>query len=240
MRLIAAITVLTALAPATPVAGRLFWQTYGATVATDSGCAWNINQDYFVPRHCDSCRYDLLSPCKEYRTKSPACKYLHPLYAGYCTPYAPCHYRRRDHVYKARCGCTPLKYSYGPWRLDRCDKHSGQRDKHPLVLRAEASQCASCPGGGWLALGAAEGAATYYGGDFEALPHVEPMGGTILGSVAALPGRLGAGGATSGMASSGAGAGLSPAAGQSILPAFGITPSTGTPGGGALPPVSSF
>ena len=41
------------LAPAT-LNARLFWQTYGATVATTDGCggcAWNINQDYLVPRH---------------------------------------------------------------------------------------------------------------------------------------------------------------------------------------------
>ena len=87
--------------------GRLFYQTYGATVAAPGGCcAWNVNQDYFVPRYCESGRYGLLSSCKTSHTTSAACRRDHPIYHGYCSPYGSCHYCWRNHVYKAHCGCT--------------------------------------------------------------------------------------------------------------------------------------
>jgi hypothetical protein len=100
---------------------RLFWQTYGATVPADGGCgcSWNVNQDYFVPRTCANGQYGLFSACKCSHYLSPACKYLSPIYTGYCTPYSSCHYRRKDCVYKERCGCTPLKCEYGPWHLQK-------------------------------------------------------------------------------------------------------------------------
>ena len=119
MRSISLIAALTLLTPAV-AQGRLFWQTYGATVAAPGGgCAWNMNQDYFVPRHCDTGRYGLFSECKSAHTLSPACKSLHPIYAGYCTPYGSWHYKRRDHVYSKYCGCTPWSHAYGKWRLDK-------------------------------------------------------------------------------------------------------------------------
>jgi hypothetical protein len=125
MRLSVLFAAALALVPAASAHARLFRQTYGATVPTADGCAWNINQDYFVPRHCDSCRYDLFSACKTGHTRSPACRHLHPVHEGYCTPYGACRYRWRDHVYKKYCGCTPLRHTYGPWKLEKCRKHGG-------------------------------------------------------------------------------------------------------------------
>ena len=107
MRRAALAAVLATLLCAPIAEGRLFYQTYGATVAAPGGsCAWNVNQDYFVPRHCDSGRYGLLSSCKTSHTTSAACRRGHPIYHGYCSPFGVCHYLWRDHVYQAHCGCT--------------------------------------------------------------------------------------------------------------------------------------
>ena len=119
------LTLIAALLAANTVQARLFWQTYGSVVSADdcgSSCTGNWNQDYFVPRHCWSCRYGLLSPCKTSCTTSPAirmspaCNWRHPLYPGYCGIYGRCHYHRRDHVYHCHCGCGPVRPDYGPWR----------------------------------------------------------------------------------------------------------------------------
>jgi hypothetical protein len=151
-------------------------------VTADGGCggdcAWNINQDYFVPRYCDSGRYGLFSACKHSHTRSAACKNLHPIYSGYCTPYSSCRYKWRDHVYKTYCGCMPLSHKYGPWHLDRCHKH-------PLVLRhADSHACAAC---GLAAIHAtgdyALSPAEHYG---LSMCNVEPFGGETLGTVAAI------------------------------------------------------
>ncbi len=98
------------LALASKADARHFWQTFGSTMpaADGSGCTWNWNSDYFVPRYPSSCRYGLFSPCKTTCTTSPACKWCHPYYPGYCSPYGPCHYRRYNHVYQRKCGCTPI------------------------------------------------------------------------------------------------------------------------------------
>lgn len=105
-----AITLAISLALASTANARHFWQTFGSTVPTADGCGctWNSNSDYFVPRYPSSCRYGLFSPCKTSCTTSPACKWCHPFYPGYCSIYGPCHYRRRNHVYACRCGCTPI------------------------------------------------------------------------------------------------------------------------------------
>lgn len=110
MRLLPWLVLAISLALASTAEARLFWQTYGSTIPTTdgSGCTWNANQDYFVPRHPSSCRYGLYSPCKSSRSTSPACRTCHPLYPGYCSIYGPCHYRRRNHVYGVRCGCSPI------------------------------------------------------------------------------------------------------------------------------------
>ncbi len=113
MRPLVLLTLIAALLGANTAQARLFWQTYGSVVPADdcgSSCTWNWNQDYFVPRHCSSCRYGLFSPCKTSRTTSPACKWRHPFYPGYCGIYGPCHYGRRDHVYDCHCGCGPVRY----------------------------------------------------------------------------------------------------------------------------------
>ncbi|RIK73296.1 MAG: hypothetical protein DCC67_18045 [Planctomycetota bacterium] len=207
----------------------MFWQTYGATVATPQGCDWNINQDYFVPRHCDSGRYDLLSACKTLHTRSAACKNLHPLYSGYCTPYGACRYRWRDHVYKVHCGCTPLKCEFGPWHLDRCRKHlrAFKLEHRGDCCPAEFEACALAE----LAQDA------FLAIDGDPLPNVEPLGGVLLGSIAALP----AGSGSAGGPSAAVGGLPAPAAAtQSILPSLGLTPPATAPAKGALSPVSSF
>ena len=189
MRTLLLLAVLHTLLTPGSVDARLFWQTYGATVAADggcgAGCAWNVNQDYFVPRHCDSGRYGLFSPCKTAHTRSAACKHLHPIYRGYCTPYGSCHYKWRDHVYKTYCGCTPLSHKYGPWHLDRCQKH-------PLVLRhADPLACAACGLAATHATGEyARSPAEHYG---LSLCNVEPFGGETLGTVAAISAGVGGG-----------------------------------------------
>jgi len=224
MRSILLLAMLTASLPASTAHGRLFWQTYGATIAAEGGCVWNINQDYFVPRRCDTGRYDLFSACKSVHSISAACKRLHPIYEGFCTPYGPCRYHWRDHVYKTHCGCTPLRHVYGPWRLDECRKHS-------LVLRHGPAGRA----GGLC--GAHEGLAP---SDFAApglihyepkwLCNVEPFGGETLGSIAAL--ASGAGGSVPTVSGVSLGAGGATSSGPSTLPTLGVTPAAV---GGGLP-----
>jgi hypothetical protein len=215
--------VLTAVlcAAAAPVQARAFRQTYGATVATaDGGCTWNMSMDYFVPRTCDSCRYDLFSACKTSHTTSPACINQHPIYGGYCTPYASCRYKWRDHVYKKHCGCTPLACTYGPWDLEKCCKHGcGKHGCGKHCRRTpDPTSCGIYPGGcgvtplascadGFCAGGAYASEAAGYGGfasvpvaDVAYLPNVEPYGVEVIGTVEAFPIRMGGGGMGSGMA----------------------------------------
>ncbi len=146
MRLPVLLTLIATLWGANPAQARLFWQTYGSIVPADGcgdGCTRNANQDYFVPRHCDSCRYGLFSPCKTSCTNSPACWWCHPLYPGYCGAYGPCHYHRRDHVHGCHCGCDPVRSDYGPWRKCRHGRHGcgtgcggcATYGYSPLVLR---------------------------------------------------------------------------------------------------------
>ncbi|HEX6962874.1 MAG TPA: hypothetical protein VF175_13475 [Lacipirellula sp.] len=220
MRTIALASLLTLLTPAAAHA-RLFWQTYGATVSTADGCHWNINQDYFVPRHCHSGRYGLFSACKQDHGISAACKNLHPLYHGYCTPYGACRYRWRDHVYKTYCGCTPLKHVFGPWHLEKCDKH-------PLVLRHVSSGCNACGAAGdVLAPGRetlfVEPACDWY-------CNVEPFGGETLGSIAAI--AAGSGGAAAAPAAP-------VAAAQPMPPKLNLTPAA-APSSGGLPAPFNF
>jgi hypothetical protein len=207
MRRILPLTLLLAapaFTAAAPAQARLFWQTYGATVATpDGGCAWNMGTDYFVPRTCDSCRYDLFSACKSHHSISPACRNLHPVYCGYCTPYGACHYKFRDHLYKKRCGCTPLACMHGPWELEKCRKHC-RRTPDLASCEGCSSGCGGC--GMTPLVGCANG--TCVGGavcdaalepgassQFAYLPNVEPLGGVIVGTVEAYPARMGAAGA---------------------------------------------
>jgi hypothetical protein len=223
-----AVAFVAAALTATPAAyGRLFWQTYGSTVPTADGCAWNLDSDYFVPRHCDSCRYDLFSPCKTAHSVSPACWHLHPVYGGYCTPYGSCHYHWRDHVYKKYCCCTPLRYAHGPWKLEKCHKHCW--DKHCGGLHGTcggaSSGCvvsdfdASCGDVGPQSCGDGACCDEFAG----ALYNVEPIGGELLGDIAALPASM--------MGASGAG--MMGAAGQS-LPGFTMP---ATPAGGTSFPI---
>ncbi len=110
MRFLPWLVLAISLALASTVEARLFWQTFGSTVPTADGCgcAWNVNQDYFVPRYPSSGRYGLYSPCKSSRSTSPASPYCHSIYPGYSSIYGPCHYHRRNHVYGAYCGCSPI------------------------------------------------------------------------------------------------------------------------------------
>lgn len=170
---ILAISLAIALALASTAEARLFWQTYGSTMPTADGCGctWNWNQDYFVPRHASSCRYGLFSPCKSSCTTSPACKWCHPWYSGYCSIYGPCHYRRRNHVYGCHCGCSPIAACVG--RMKRCG-----------ALGAgccTAKFCCCAAGGSCCAVTACSGGICF---DCEApLYNVEPAGAAILGSI---------------------------------------------------------
>jgi hypothetical protein len=181
MRSILQFLALTAALAASVAQGRLFWQTYGATVSADGGCGceWNINQDYFVPRTCASGHYDLFSACKQHHYRSPACKYLHPVYKCYCTPYGPCRYRWRDHVYKERCVCTPMRCQYGPWEdMEKCRKHC-------LCLKDEPCSCnVGCHLGGCPTCSPLMSGQVIVEGS---LCNVESMGGVMLGKIAALP-----------------------------------------------------
>ena len=104
------LTLAISLALASTVEARHFWQTFGSTVpSADGGCSWNQNQDYFVPRHASSGRYGLFSPCKSSSTGlSSASPYSHPQHLGYSDIYGSFHYDRRNHVYGAYCGCSPI------------------------------------------------------------------------------------------------------------------------------------
>jgi hypothetical protein len=195
--------------------GRLFWQTYGATVAADGGCgcAWNVNQDYFVPRHCHTGRYGLFSACKSAHSISPACKNMHPVYADYCTPYGPCRYKWRDHVYATYCGCGPLKHHYGAWHLEPCGKH-------PLVRKHGEHRQACGPAaahtfdpGVHSALAASQ---------WPCLCNVESFGGEVLGSISALSvGPTTAAGPSAVQAQNG----------QPLPPQLNLSPSTAPTGG---------
>lgn len=245
MRLAVWLIAVGALAVAATAHARVFRQTYGATVpAEGGGCVWNLNQDYFVPRQCDSCRYDLFSACKRGHTTSPACHHLHPVYGGYCTPFGACHYRRRDHLYQKHCGCTPLSCYHGPWKLEKCKKHC-------FVLRHEGkcgAECAGCSGGICTAAGSGE-LATDCGepnvgvamADPMMLPNVESMTAETLGYIPALPRTMGGGGVRAG-----GGGGM-----PSTLPNMPTLPGLPAPGGGplsfptssgpmALPPDSTY
>ncbi len=193
MRSFALLAVLATLIAPARADARLFWQTYGATVAADGGCgpgcAWNINQDYFVPRHCDSCQYGLFGACKTDHSRSAACSNLHPVYGGYCTPYSSCRYKWRDHVYKVHCGCMPLHKQHGSWRLDKCRKHA-LVCRHADTARPPACGLAASPADHTFAI---EGLHEHHRYAM-ALQNVEPFGGETLGSVPALPGGASGGG----------------------------------------------
>ena len=188
MRLSVLLAVAAALLPAASAEARLFRQMYGATVPTADGCEWSINQDYFVPRHCDSCRYDLFSACKESHTRSPACWHLHPVYGGYCTPYAACRYKWRDHVYKKYCGCTPLRHTYGPWHLEKCRKHCLAMKDGGCAGGCGAGGC-SC--GDSLVMGWSADAVDFKGYEMSAdeagMPNLESMEMETLGTLATVP-----------------------------------------------------
>jgi hypothetical protein len=219
MRKLALFAALTLLAPAAAEA-RLFWQTYGATVTEDggcgAGCSWNQSQDYFVPRHCDSGRYGLFSPCKADHSRSAACRNLHPFYGGYCTPFGSCRYKWRDHIYKTYCGCMPLRCEYGPWHLKTCGKQS-------FVHRPAGDEC-RCEEPVTAIASTAAIAVEGYESEAVWLPNVEPFGGERLGSIPAL-----SAGATSGPAPA-----ASPAIPvQALPPKLELTPVV--PAGDGLP-----
>jgi hypothetical protein len=147
---------------------RLFWQTYGSTVPTaDGGCTWNANSDYFVPRHCDTCRYGLYSPCKSSCTTSPACRRCHPHHTGYCSPYGCLHYCWRNHVYAHKCGCSPVSY-HGPYR-EGCG---------PCLCERGSCSDGMCPAGGMCGIHDDQACS-----DCMYLPNVESGGLQILGAI---------------------------------------------------------
>ncbi len=176
MRRTVLLSLLVSLFFGTPAEARLLWQTYGSVMPNDDGCGstWNWNQDYFVPRHASSGRYGLFSPCKTSRTTSPACKWCHPFYSGYCSIYGPCHYKRRDHVYKAYCGSSPQNI-YGPRRA------SGGGCRVPY-RRGSGPVCGDAPTCGettaMCPMACRPMARTAY-----PLPNVEVPGLEILGSI---------------------------------------------------------
>lgn len=192
------LTVLTLAAP--QAQARLFRQTFGATApTTDGGCVWNENQDFFVPRHCDSCRYGLFSACKQSHTTSPACRFAHPIYQSacgkaYCTTYGACRYRWRDHVYKAHCGCTPLACYHGPWRNSyagccgplcyRCHAHKHGGCGNGFCGQGNLGSC-TAPEVPCLAQASVEQASCVFPAHKSPsyLPNVEPFEVALLGSV---------------------------------------------------------
>jgi len=185
MRIPLLITLAALLLGSSSAEARHFRQTYGSIVpagACGEGCTRNANQDFFVPRHCDSCRYGLFSPCKKSCTVSPACWWSHPLYPGYCNVLGPYYYHRRDHVYRCHCGCDPVKSKYGPfhkccaWRLGHpcwhgCHHRHGCRQQHGCQ-----SGCGCYAGYGMYPLVLRPGIA---------LPNVEAPDFEILGSLPA-------------------------------------------------------
>ena len=188
MRLLASLAALTALSSAN-VEARLFWQTYGAVVPSGGACTWNLNQDYFVPRHCSAGAYALFGPCKKDDGSSPACRNLHPIYSGYCTPYGACRYNWRDYIHKCYCGCTPLRYEYGPWHLHTARTCFALKDQGACFPATR----------GW-GTGTPSQNADPLVDQGLALPNVEMLGGETLGSIPALPAAMGGGmaGATAG------------------------------------------
>ncbi len=168
--------LILALAAATPADARLFRQTYGATIpaqgsaAGDCGSTWNWNQDFFVPRYATSGRYDLFSPCKVARTRSPAAWHGSQLYPGYCTVYGAPHYRWRNHVYGTYCGCKPLQPYCGPWRNKPCCRNCGPRRS-------------SCSAGLCEMLENSNGLSHFCPSPCGILPGVEPVGLALLGSI---------------------------------------------------------
>ena len=166
------------LLASTPQAeARLFRQTYGSTIpgGGQCGCTWNWAQDYFVPRHASSCRYDLFSACKTSRTYSPAAMFCSQIYSGYCTVYSAWRYRWRNHVYRVHCGCEPVRPACDRWRSRKCRRGCDA-----------ACTCGGCP-----AVGCVEGGCgclppccptgCYPEGCY--LPGVEPAGVELLGSI---------------------------------------------------------
>lgn len=158
-----------------PSEARLFWQTYGSVVPTADGCAWNTNSDYFVPRHCDTGRYGLYSPCKRDCTTSPACRRCHAIYPGYCSPYGCFHYCRRNQIYGRKCGCCPVPY-HGPYRPG-CG--------FILSQRGCRGGCAGeiCPAGGHCAGGFCAAEPHMICNDCMVLPNVESTEFQILGAI---------------------------------------------------------
>lgn len=245
MRLPVWLAVAGALAVAATAHARSFRQTYGATVPVEGGgCVWNMNQDYFVPRYCDSCRYGLFSACKQGHTNSPACRHLHPVHSCYCTPFGECRYKWRDHVYKTYCGCTPLSCYHGPWKLEKCKKHC-----FALKHKHQCGGCSSCSGGcsdgSCLAASStapACGAGCGAGSDGVAfadpmlLHNVEPLEGESLGYIPALP-RTSMGAQAGGGALPGA---MPSMPTMPALPNSGATSTFPASGAMSLPPDSTF
>ena len=183
MRLPLLLTIIVSLIGANTAQARLFWQTYGSivpSVVNGEGCTRNANQDYFVPRHCDSCRYGLFSPCKKSCTNSPACWWCHPLYPGYCSVYGPCWFHRRDHVHCCYCGCDPVKPYYGPWRKC-CHGHHEHHGCHLLHSWHRKHGCRS----GCESYGGCGVSIPYHLVQrlSDALPNVEPPDFEVLGSL---------------------------------------------------------
>ena len=214
---------------------RLFIQSYGATIAgPDGGSVWNQGQDFFVPRTCDSCHYDLFSACKQSHTRSVACRNLHPVYGGYCTPYGACRYMWRDHVYQSHCcGCTPLRCCRGPWRLEDCGRH-GRCVLPGGTGGCGGSLCGNDSGpmmGGdfFAACGLAAVEQTQYVAQGDELPNVEPLAGIVLGKMPIALLGVSRGGGGGGAASGGS----MPSVGGVAIPGM-------MPGGGGMsaPPSS--
>ncbi|MEM8946059.1 MAG: hypothetical protein AAGD11_12855 [Planctomycetota bacterium] len=179
-------TLAISLASASTVEARNFWQTYGSTMpaADGCGCTWNWNSDYFVARYPSSCRYGLFSPCKTSCTTSPACKWCHPFYPGYCSPYGPCHYRRRNHVYACRCGCAPIAACLQRCRSNRacCCAASGLCAVGCAMPGCLGSICTVVGNYGIGNCGpTCEGGVCYE--PAAPLYHIEPEGFELLGSI---------------------------------------------------------
>lgn len=177
--------------------GRLFWPTYGSTVPTRDGldCAWNANQDFFVPRHCDSGRYDLFGACTKSAYASPACRRMHPGDARYCTPYGSLRSAWRNCVYRQHCRCSGERMDASLCGLDFCWLPSSRTGSRCLGSRAvpRSSACASeqaCGGApGDACADRCCGMASY----------VEPRGGESLGTFSLrLIGGFGVGGGIGG------------------------------------------
>ena len=141
--------------------------------------------DYFVPRHCDSCRYDLFSPCKTAHSRLAGVQEsLHPsLRAATARRTARATTSggttsTRNTAAARRCSCT-----YGPWHLDKCRKHGckaaalRRRARRRRLRRRRLRVGGSAAS--WRAPAAARTTA------MALLPNVEPFGGETLGTIAA-------------------------------------------------------